>query len=290
VRHCLDGQLPGRGYVVIGILDKSRRGRARATAAGAKTIRRGGGSSRAPGRGTLPARLRRLRARQRAGRAGRSTARHGIPAPPGASRRCDRSEPRSTPACTPTGTVRRSRRVLRIREPGRTDRGTGRPVRRDCRGYVFRRAPASWRRRVAPRGVPFWREWSACCLFKAITGSTGQLRGVLAVPPLAAQRRQADAGGIKTAIDGKNLARDVAGAIAAQKENRLRQFLLEAVTIERNRVVIVGADFRGVDRLGHRGFDRPGCYAIDANAERGELDGELLGQMRKPGLAGAIGR
>src|SRR4051812_10389243 len=62
---------------------------------------------------------------------------------------------------------------------------------------------------------------------------------ILPVAPRAAQRRQADAGGIKTAVDGEDLPGDVACTIAAQEEDRLRQFLLEAVTIERNGVVIV---------------------------------------------------
>src|SRR5579863_1997653 len=62
----------------------------------------------------------------------------------------------------------------------------------------------------------------------------------------AAQRRQADAGGIEAAIDGQNLSGDVTCAVAAQEEHRLRQFLLEAVAVERDRVVIVGTDFRAV--------------------------------------------
>ena len=63
----------------------------------------------------------------------------------------------------------------------------------------------------------------------------------------AAQRRQADAGGIEAAIDRENLPGDVARAVAAQEEHRLRQFLFEAVAVERDRVVIVGADFRAYE-------------------------------------------
>ena len=106
--------------------------------------------------------------------------------------------------------------------------------------------------------------------------------------PFAAQRRQADAGGVEAAIDRQDLSGDVAGAIAAQEEPRPR-VPLEAVAVERNSVVIVGADFRGVHRLGHRGLDRSRRDGIDANAERGQFDGELLGEVREPGLAGAVG-
>ena len=108
--------------------------------------------------------------------------------------------------------------------------------------------------------------------------------------PFAAQRRQADAGGIETAVDGEDLSGDVAGTIAAQEEDRFRQFLLEAVAIERNGVVIVGADFRRMHLLRHRGFDRAGRHRVDANAERSQFDRELFCEMREPGLAGAVGR
>src|SRR5437773_4398058 len=86
------------------------------------------------------------------------------------------------------------------------------------------------------------------------------------VPSLAAQRRQADAGGVETAVDGQNLPGDVAGALAAQEEYRFRQFLLQAVAVERNGVVIIGADLRRMYRLRHRGLDRAGRDAVDADA------------------------
>src|SRR5689334_22044990 len=72
------------------------------------------------------------------------------------------------------------------------------------------------------------------------------------VSPLAAQGRQADAGGIEAAVDRQNLACNIARAIAAQEEDGFRQLLFKAVTVERNRVVIVGTDFRRVHRLRHR--------------------------------------
>src|SRR5258707_4830712 len=75
----------------------------------------------------------------------------------------------------------------------------------------------------------------------------------LPVPSLAAQGRQSDAGGVEAAIDGENLPRDVAGAVAAQKEHGFRQLFFEAVAVERNRVVIVGTDFRRVNRFRHCG-------------------------------------
>src|SRR4030081_2091362 len=95
----------------------------------------------------------------------------------------------------------------------------------------------------------------------------GSIRGApLRISPIPAQRRQADAGGVEAAVDAENLPGDVAGAIAAQKEHRLRQLLLEAVAVERNRGVIIGADLRGVNLPGHRGLDRAGCDAVDADA------------------------
>src|SRR6266446_1252360 len=67
----------------------------------------------------------------------------------------------------------------------------------------------------------------------------------LSVPSLATQRRQSDAGGVEAAVDRENLPCDVARAVAAQEEHRLCQFFFEAVAVERDRVVIVGADLRG---------------------------------------------
>ncbi len=54
--------------------------------------------------------------------------------------------------------------------------------------------------------------------------------------------------------------------------------------------MIVGADFRRVDLLCHRGFDRARRDRIDADAERSQFDRELLCQMRQPRFAGAVGR
>src|ERR1700753_112781 len=79
----------------------------------------------------------------------------------------------------------------------------------------------------------------------------------LAVSSRAPQCRQTYAGRIKAAIDGKNLAGDVVRAVTAKKIHRLRQFVFEAVTVERDRVVVVGTDLGAVDRLRHRGIDRP---------------------------------
>src|SRR5579872_2055008 len=90
------------------------------------------------------------------------------------------------------------------------------------------------------------------------------VRQTLVIPSRTAQRGQSDAGGIKAAIDGKNLAGDVTCALAAQKKYRLRQLFLEAITIERDRVVIVGADFRRVDRFGHGRVHRTRRNGVDA--------------------------
>src|ERR1043165_2899954 len=75
------------------------------------------------------------------------------------------------------------------------------------------------------------------------------------VSPLAAQGRQPDAGGIETAVDSEHLAGDVARAVAAEEEDGLGQLLFKAVTIERYRIVVIGADLRRVHGLGHRGVD-----------------------------------
>ena len=113
-----------------------------------------------------------------AGRAGRSTARHEIPVPPGVSRRCDRSAPCSAPACRPKGTARRSRRVRRRRARARTGRETGRPVRPGWRGCAPRLSPAEPRERPRQQqggwlsGSPFASWASSSNTFERIRLST----------------------------------------------------------------------------------------------------------------------
>src|SRR5579872_6049269 len=82
-------------------------------------------------------------------------------------------------------------------------------------------------------------------------------RRALSVAAGTAQRRQPDAGRIEAAINGENLAGDVARPVAAKEEHRLGQFFLEAVAVERDPVLVVGADFTAVNRFGLRGVDRP---------------------------------
>ena len=90
------------------------------------------------------------------------------------------------------------------------------------------------------------------------------IRAPLPVLAFPAQRRQADTGSVEAAVDGEQLPGDIACALAAQEEDRIRQFFLEAIAIERNGVVIVGADRRRMHRLGHRGIDRPRRHRVDA--------------------------
>src|SRR5579864_7241562 len=90
---------------------------------------------------------------------------------------------------------------------------------------------------------------------------------LLSVASPAAQGRQSDAGRIEAAIDGKNLSGNVARPVAAKEEDRLGQLLLEAVAVDRDRIVIVGADFPAVNRFRHRGVDRSRRHAVDADAE-----------------------
>ena len=82
---------------------------------------------------------------------------------------------------------------------------------------------------------------------------------------------------------------DVARALAAQEEDHFRQFLFQAVAVERHVVVIVLADLRRVHRLRHRGIDRTGRDRVDADVQRSKLGRLLLGQVREAGLAGAVG-
>src|SRR5690242_715030 len=84
------------------------------------------------------------------------------------------------------------------------------------------------------------------------------------VSPLTAQGRQPNAGRIEPAINGQNLSGDVACAITAQKKDGLGQFLFKPVAVERDRIVIVGADFRGVHGFRHRCVNRSGRDAVDA--------------------------
>src|SRR4051794_35976082 len=71
--------------------------------------------------------------------------------------------------------------------------------------------------------------------------SLGQPARCLPVPPLAAQRRQADARRIEAAIDGQNLSGDVARSFRAQEVDGFGEFPFQAVAVERNGVVIIGA-------------------------------------------------
>ena len=110
-----------------------------------------------------------------------------------------------------------------------------------------------------------------------------------AVAAFAAQRRQADAGRLEAAVDAQHLSGDVAGTVAAQKEDRFGEFFFKPVTVEGNGVVIVGADRRRMNRLRHGCVHRARCNSIDPNAKAAEFDGELLGQMGKARIAGAVG-
>src|SRR5579863_2067075 len=138
------------------------------------------------------------------------------------------------------------------------------------------------------RGICFAQPYRSRAPTEAKAGFNAN--DTLTITPGAAQGRQSDAGGVEAAIDGENLSGDVARTIAAQEEHGLRQLFFEAVPVERDRVMIVGADFRAMDRFRHCGVDRARGDAIDADAERSQFDRELFGQMGKPRLAGAVGR
>src|SRR4051812_43834333 len=56
----------------------------------------------------------------------------------------------------------------------------------------------------------------------------------LSIPHLRPQRRQTDAGGIEPAVNAEYLARNVARALAGEKINCFRQFLFQAVAVERH--------------------------------------------------------
>src|SRR3954462_13879159 len=89
------------------------------------------------------------------------------------------------------------------------------------------------------------------------------------------QGRQSNAGGVEPAVDGQDVSGDVTRALAAEKEDGFRQFLLQPVAIERDCIMIVGADLRRMHGLRHCGIDRTGSYAVDADPERGEFHREL---------------
>ena len=71
----------------------------------------------------------------------------------------------------------------------------------------------------------------------------------LPVAAFSAQRRQSDAGGLEAAVHAQHLSGDVARAVAAQEEDRFGEFFFQAIAIERNGVVIIGADRRGVGTI-----------------------------------------
>ena len=54
-------------------------------------------------------------------------------------------------------------------------------------------------------------------------------------------------------------------------------------------IVVIRTDFRRMHRLGHGGIHRAGRHSIHTDAKAREFYRLLLSQMRKPGLAGAIG-
>src|SRR5882757_425351 len=107
-------------------------------------------------------------------------------------------------------------------------------------------AAGAWLRSTSGEGSVGWAKRSVPTIFTRACNWWARRRCAfahpthLSIPSLAAQRRQADAGRVKTAVDGEDLPGDVARTIAAQEEHRFREFLFQAVTVERNGVVVVG--------------------------------------------------
>src|SRR5215469_11288503 len=119
---------------------------------------------------------------------------------------------------------------------------------------------------TSPPGLSRMRT-SARAIMLAITHSTTasrrtkMMRVLLKLSPVSqmpAQGRQTNAGGIETAIDRKNLPGNVARSLRTEEEDGFRQFLFETIAVERDRVVIVGADGGSVNGFCHCGVDRSG--------------------------------
>src|SRR5690606_10626316 len=116
---------------------------------------------------------------------------------------------------------------------------------------------------------------------KAEKQAVGELR--------AAQGRQADAAGVEAAIDRKRLAVHVARCVAAEKHDCGGDLVFGAVAIERDGVVVAGADGGRVHLLRHRGVDRAGGNRVHADARIAELGGLLAREVHERRLARAVG-
>src|SRR5262249_56830761 len=93
---------------------------------------------------------------------------------------------------------------------------------------------------------------------------------------------------VNAAVNGNRVTGNVARALAAKKEDRLGELLLQSVAIEWNGIMIGGADLRRMDRLRHGGIERARSNGIDPDAQGSKLDRLLLGQVREASLACAV--
>ena len=122
--------------------------------------------------------------------------------------------------------------------------------------------------------------------------ATASWNGSLPVGPYGSRRAAASVGARCRWIGTRHpppACGDVGRLVARQEEDGLRQFLLQPVAVQRDRIMVVAADFRRVHRLGHGGVHGPRRHRIHPDAEAGQFRRLLLRQMRQRRLAGPIG-
>ena len=83
----------------------------------------------------------------------------------------------------------------------------------------------------------------------------------------------------EAAIDGENLAVDVAGLVGNQESHRCRDLARRAVAALQHPIQPLSAHVLGVDGLRQRRIDRPGCDGVDADAVGAELVGHDEGEQ-----------
>ena len=91
------------------------------------------------------------------------------------------------------------------------------------------------------------------------------------------------------AVHRQKLAVDIARLVGTEEADRRGDLRFQAVAVERDGVVVVGADLRRVHGLRHRRVDRARRNGVDPDAEAAEFHRLLLGEVGEPGLARPVG-
>ncbi len=105
----------------------------------------------------------------------------------------------------------------------------------------------------------------------------------------SAQRGQTHTGGVETTVHTKNLTVHIRSRGTAKKAGNRRNLIRAAIAVKRDGIVVVRADGRAVNQLGHLGFNRARGDGVHANTDTSQLHRLLFGQMNKCCLAGAVG-